>query len=156
MSDFILDLATLKPSHDRVEIETPASEVGLPEAEWPGTVRASLRVERSGDRVTVRGDVASVVHLECFRCLREFDLEVSTPYTVFADRRGNASAAEEKDLERDDYMMFHDGRRLDLRESVRETLLLELPISPRCREDCPGLCPKCGADLNLGPCGCAR
>jgi uncharacterized protein len=156
MSDFILDLATLKPSLDRVEVEVPATEVGLPGAEWRGTVRGSLRVEGSGHRVTVRGNVSAAAHLECVRCLREFELQVSAPMTVFADRRGSASAAEEKDLERDDYMLFHDGRRLDLRESVRETLLLELPISPRCREDCPGLCPKCGADLNLGPCGCAR
>jgi len=51
-------------------------------------------------------------------------------------------------------MLFHDGRRLDLRETVREALLLELPITPVCREDCPGLCPKCGADLSLGPCRC--
>lgn len=156
MSDFILDLATLKPSLDRVVIEAPASEVGLPEAEWRGLVRGKLRVERSGDRVSVRGDVSSVAQLECVRCLRAFEFEVATPFTLFADRRGNASAAEEEHLERDDYMLFHDGRRLDLRESVRETLLLELPITPHCREDCPGLCPKCGADLNLGPCGCAR
>ena len=40
-------------------------------------------------------------------------------------------------------------------ETVRESLLLELPITPRCREECPGLCPKCGHDLNDGPCGCA-
>jgi len=156
MSDFILDLATLKPSLDRVVIEAPAAEVGLPEAEWRGTVRGQLRIEKSGDRVTVRGDVSSVAQLECVRCLRSFDLEVAAPFTVFADRRGNASSAEEEALERDDYMLFHDGRRLDLRASVRETLLLELPITPRCREECPGLCPKCGADLNLGPCGCAR
>ena len=48
MSDFILDLATLKPTLNRVEIEAPAAEVGLPEAEWRGTVRASLRVEKTG------------------------------------------------------------------------------------------------------------
>ena len=48
----------------------------------------------------------------------------------------------------------HQPRRLDLRESVREALLLELPITPYCREDCPGLCPSCGAELALGPCGC--
>ena len=156
MSDFILDLATLKPTLNRVEIEAPAAEVGLPETEWRGIVRAALRVERSGDRVSVRGDVSAAVQLECVRCLRSFGLEMSAPFTVYADRRGSASSAEEEALERDDYMMFHDGRRLDLRESVRETLLLELPISPHCREDCPGLCLKCGADLNLGPCGCAR
>jgi uncharacterized protein len=156
MSDFILDLATLKPTLNRVEIEAPAAEVGLPEAEWRGTVRASLRVEKTGERVSVRGDVSAAVQVECVRCLRAFELEVSVPYTAYADRRGKASSAEEEALERDDYMMFHDGRRLDLREGVRETLLLELPITPLCREDCPGLCPRCGADLNLGPCVHAR
>lgn len=156
MSDFILDLSTLKPTLNRVEIEAPVAEVGLPDAQWSGLVRASLRVERSGDRVSVRGDMSAAAQLECVRCLREFSLEVSAPFTVYADRRGKSGSAEEELLERDDYMLFHDGRRLDLRESAREVLLLELPITPHCREDCPGLCPKCGADLNLGPCACAR
>lgn len=156
MSDFILDLATLKPTLNRVEIEAPAAEVGLPGAEWRGSIRASLRVEKTGERVSVRGDVSSVVQLECVRCLRAFELEISAPFTTYADRKGKSSSADEEALERDDYMLFHDGRRLDLREGVRETLLLELPITPRCREDCLGLCPTCGADLNLGPCAHAR
>ena len=79
---------------------------------------------------------------------------MEAPLTIFADQSGRSDRREEAELERDDYMLFHDGRRLDLRESVRELLLLELPISPHCREDCPGLCPSCGADLTVGPCGC--
>jgi uncharacterized protein len=154
MTDFILDLATLKPSLDRVEIEAPAHEVELPASEWRGLVRASLRVEKSGSRVSVRGTVASSATLECVRCLNEFELTVEAPLTIFADQSGRSDRREEAELERDDYMLFHDGRRLDLRESVRELLLLELPITPHCREDCPGLCPSCGADLNVGPCGC--
>lgn len=155
MTDFILDLSTLKPTLNRVEVEGPAHEVGLVDADWPGRIRAEFRVERSGDRVSVRGKVSSSARLECVRCLRAFDLEVSGDVTVFAEQSSSAKRAEQEELERDDYMLFHDGRRLDLRDSVRELLLLELPISPRCREDCPGLCLKCGADLNDGPCGCA-
>ena len=45
-------------------------------------------------------------------------------------------------------------RELDLRPSVREQWLLAVPSFVLCREDCKGLCPHCGADLNLGPCGC--
>lgn len=154
MTEFILDLSTLKPTLNLVEIEGPSQEVGLPETVWRGLVRASFRVEKSGTRVSVRGTVASTVRLECVRCLNEFDLPVEAPFTVFADQSKKADRREEEELERDDYMLFHDGRRLDLRESVRELLMLELPITPHCREDCPGLCPKCGADLNVGPCGC--
>lgn len=154
MTDFIIDLATLKPTLNRLEVEAPARDIGLSDAQWPGSVRGELRVEKSGSRVSVRGTVTSAARLECVRCLRAFELDLAAGVTVFADQSGTSSRAEQADLERDDYMLFHDGRRLDLRETVRETLLLELPIAPHCREDCPGLCPKCGADLNVGPCGC--
>ena len=43
---------------------------------------------------------------------------------------------------------------LDLTDAVREELILAAPEFPLCREDCCGLCPRCGADLNRGPCGC--
>ena len=154
MTGFVLDLATLRPAVDRVEAEGTASDVGLSQLEWREPVRGVFQVEKSGDRVSVRGTVQSRAHLECARCLREFALPLSAPLMVYAERTGSSSRGEEEELERGDYMLFHDGRRLDLREMIREALLLELPITPHCREDCPGLCPKCGADLSLGPCDC--
>jgi uncharacterized protein len=154
MTGFVLDLATLRPAVDRVEAEGTASDVGLSQPEWREPVRGSFQVEKSGERVSVRGTVQSRAHLECVRCLREFDLPLEAPLVMYAERTGSASRDEQEALERDDYMMFHDGRRLDLRDAVREALLLEVPISPRCREDCPGLCPKCGADLSQGPHEC--
>jgi uncharacterized protein len=155
MNHFIIDLATLRPNQDRVEVEEPARELGLDDAEWRGAVRGVFRVERSGESATVRGTVSSSVHVECVRCLREFDLAIEAPVVVLAERSGTSSKQEQRELERGDHMLFHDGRRLDLRETAREALLLELPISPHCREDCPGLCPRCGADRNDGPCACA-
>ena len=79
---------------------------------------------------------------------------LDVPFEVFAERSGTGSRRDEIELERGDYMMFHDGRKLELSDQVREALLLELPIAPHCREDCEGLCPRCGADLNDGPCAC--
>jgi uncharacterized protein len=154
MTGFVLDLGTLRPAVDRVEVESSATLVGLTQLEWRELVRGSFVVERSGERVSVRGSVRTRAHVECVRCLREFDLTLEVPMVLYAERTGSTSRAEQDQLERDDYMLFHDGRRLDLRETVRELLLLELPITPLCREDCPGLCPKCGADLSLGPCSC--
>ena len=43
---------------------------------------------------------------------------------------------------------------IDLAPLVRDSVVLELPGAPLCREDCAGLCPQCGANLNEGPCGC--
>jgi len=154
MTGFVLDLATLRPAVDRVEAEGTASDVGLSQPEWREPVRGVFQVEKSGDRVSVRGTVQSRAHLECVRCLREFELPLEVPLVVYAERTGSASRDEQEALKRDDYMLFHDGRRLDLRETVREALLLEVPITPHCREDCPGLCPKCGAELSQGPHDC--
>ena len=153
MSGFIINLATLAAGSSRLEARATAEELLLPAAEWAAEVEASLGMDRTGDLVSIRGRVRSAAHLECVRCLRPFELPLAVDLTVVADRAGGRARLEE-DLEADDYMLFHDGRQLDLRQQVRETLLLELPITPHCREDCRGLCPRCGADLNQGPCGC--
>jgi len=154
MSAFTLDLSTLPDGLSRVAQETEARGLDLPEAEWPGRIRGTLSVEKSGDRISVRGALEARARLECVRCLKPFEQAVSVAFDVFADRSGTGSRRDEEALDRDAYMRFHDGRRLDLRESARETLLLEVPMAPHCREDCAGLCPKCGADLNLGPHDC--
>lgn len=46
------------------------------------------------------------------------------------------------------------GDRLDLEPLARDTVLLELPLAPLCRDDCAGICPTCGADRNVAPCRC--
>jgi len=154
MSSFILDLAQFPQGSSQARAEADATQIGLPAAGWPGRVAGDFRVERSGDRIMVRGRVRSAAWLECVRCLRGYELSLDVPFEVFAERSGAGSRRDEAELVRDDYMMFHDGRKLDLCEQIREALLLELPIAPHCREDCEGLCPRCGADLNNGPCAC--
>jgi uncharacterized protein len=154
MSGLIINLALLAAGTSRLGATVTAEELELLPAEWPGGVEATLNLDRTGDLVAVRGRIWADAHLECVRCLRPFDLPVTTELTVVADRAGSGGRLE-KDLAADDYMKFHDGRQLDLRGEAREALLLELPMTPHCREDCRGLCPRCGADLNDGPCGCA-
>lgn len=154
MSKFSIDLGSLRQGHSRIELEAAAQDVDLPAEQWGGPIRGVLEVQRTGERVTVRGTAFGTARLECVRCLAAFELPIEAPLDVFAERAGTGRAREEQELERDQYMKFHDGRRLELAAEARETLLLELPMVPRCREDCQGLCPRCGADLNAGPCGC--
>ena len=155
MEAFTLDLATLPTGLSEVVVEAPPGEIGLEAGPWSGPVEGRLRVEKSGEQVTVRGTLRATAHLECVGCLGAVSLEIRAPFEVFAQRGGGRRHELDDALERDNYMLFHDGRKLDLREQARETLLLELPMTPRCRPDCRGLCPRCGADLNQGPCGCA-
>jgi uncharacterized metal-binding protein YceD (DUF177 family) len=154
MSGYILDLTTLPNGPSQVEAEAGAEALGLAAADWPGGVRGSFGVEKTADRISVRGTLEARARLECVGCLTVFEQPMRVPFEVFAERSGTGSRRDEEALDRDAYMKFHDGRRLDLGPDVRETLLLEMPIAPRCREDCAGLCPVCGADRNLGPHDC--
>ena len=156
MSRFAIDLGSLRQGRTSVELEAAALELDLPPDEWAGPIRGVFDVEKTGERVTVRGSVAATARLECVRCLAAFDLPLQVPLQVFAERSGSGRPRDEEALERGEYMKFHDGRQLELCDDAREVLLLELPMGPRCREDCRGLCPRCGADLNAGPCGCLR
>ncbi len=155
MDVFALDLATLPAGPSEVVIEASPEQLGLEAGAWSGPVVGRLRVEKSGEQVTVRGTLLATARIECVRCLGPATLGIRAPFEVFAQRGGGRRQELDDALERDDYMLFHDGRRLDLREQARETLLLEVPMTPWCRPDCRGLCPRCGADLNQGPCGCA-
>ncbi len=154
MSKFSIDLGSLRQGHSRIELEAAAQDIDLPAGEWDGSIRGEFDVQRTGERITVRGTMSGTARLECVRCLTGFEFPVRAPLEVFAERAGTGRARDEKELERDEYMRFHDGRQLDLADDAREMLLLESPMVPRCREDCQGLCPRCGADLNAGPCGC--
>jgi uncharacterized protein len=154
MKPFSIDLATIPAGRSDSLVEARPDEIGLDPAQWGERVRGRLTVEKSGDQVTVRGHLEAEALQECVLCLAPARLDLRVPFEVFAERTGGRRKAEEAELERDDYMLFHDGRQLELAEEAREALLLEVPIAPKCRPDCRGLCPRCGADLNQGPCGC--
>src|SRR5262245_53772254 len=152
MSGFSVDLASLAPGSHRIGLEAGASELGLSQADWPRPVRGDFDVEKSGDQVRVKGVLTAVASLECVRCLKTFELPVRPPFDLYSERAGTGRRVDEEALERDEYMKFHDGRKLELSEAAREALLIELPMAPHCREDCQGLCPVCGADRNEEPC----
>ena len=69
-------------------------------------------------------------------------------------RFSHVLAREVEKEENDDYILVDESFKLDLDELLRSDILLELPYKYLCREDCKGLCPSCGKNLNEGPCGC--
>ena len=92
--------------------------------------------------------VKSVLSLQCDRCLKAVERELDKSFEhILVTELSN------EDDEEYEYIVCADGT-LDLTELVRTDLMLELPTKVLCKEDCRGLCPKCGKDLNLGSCDC--
>jgi uncharacterized protein len=105
-----------------------------------------LRLESVMEGVLVSGTVSAPLTGECGRCLDPvagfLDVDVQQLF-VYAD----ASAPDDDD---DELGVVEDDR-LDLEPAVRDAIVLALPLSPHCREDCPGLCASCGARLADDP-----
>ncbi len=113
----------------------------------PVTVAGRLQDAAEG-RFYWRGSLTTRIASQCRRCL--------APVTVPVVADINALFSRDPDALEDpsSYPLAPDAVQIDLRPAVREELLLAVPQWVVCRDDCRGLCPRCGKDLNAGPCGC--
>lgn len=94
----------------------------------------------------LEGTARSVLDLQCDRCGKSFSREK----VVVLD----SLAAQELENEENDDILLLNGTELDLDKAVSTAFILAMDTKNLCSDDCKGLCAKCGADLNLGPCGC--
>jgi uncharacterized protein len=108
--------------------------------------------------LSVRLSLSAWVEGKCARCLAEASLAISDDLMYLYYLRGLELGKDTRLQSDDGYMPVEVdswGRSLNLSDQVWESLLMLLPLKLLCREECAGLCPHCGADLNEGPCSCA-
>lgn len=133
-----------------------------------GPVHVDARLEKIERRVRVDAHGKAELTVPCGRCLTPVPLDVPVDFELTLvpedeyqdpdrpqkeDRAGPvAGSFDPRDAEEEVYA----GRVIDLDPLLREQLVLSLPAYPVCREDCKGLCPVCGANLNERECGCDR
>ena len=96
--------------------------------------------------LTLRGTLSAAMRCVCDRCAAEFDREVSYPLDI-------PLASELQDEENPDYFLL-EGDELDLEELLETVFILNMDTRFLCRDDCKGLCSRCGKNLNEGPCDC--
>ncbi|PIU56723.1 MAG: hypothetical protein COS89_05685, partial [Deltaproteobacteria bacterium CG07_land_8_20_14_0_80_38_7] len=110
----------------------------------------------------LRGDIAIFTHPVCDRCLEIYKDKKNIEFHVFmAPLKGKGKDKfrenDEKELIKEDLDFgFYEGDHIDLSEIVKEQLVLERPIKKICKEDCAGICQKCGCNLNKEKCSCKQ
>ena len=118
---------------------------------FPRPVRLSGSYLIAEDTVVVNATAEALVQSRCARCLAPAFTEVSAPVNeAFVRRKEGADSPADPDT------YIYEGHEIDLTEAVRACVLLEVPARVLCRPDCRGLCPVCGADLNVSPCTCQK
>ncbi len=158
-----------------LELDAPVSLELLSEALVPSegftalnAGKVALRFKRVAGRVFVNGQMKAELIAPCKRCTKDVNLSIPINFSLRMvdktqfdrassedDDTGDNESAGSFDLDQVDAEPF-DGKAIDLDPIIREQVLLALPVSVLCREDCKGLCTVCGEDLNEKDCGCER
>jgi uncharacterized protein len=114
-----------------------------------------LRFEAVAEGVLVTGSVTAPLSGECARCLAPVASSVTASFTelyLYARDGRHPRDRHDEQTEQDDEERYLDGDLLDLEPALRDAVVLALPMSPLCRDDCPGLCVECGVPLaEAGP-----
>lgn len=153
----IIHLADIPEEGLRVEERASLADPYRDEGVQCSLEALSLRVEKAGTQVLVRGSALAQASLLCGRCLEPFPFPIDMEVDVkLRPRPVGREGKEEIELSADDLGVgFYEGDVVDLDALLKEELLLTLPMKPLCRPNCQGLCPTCGVNRNHGTCSCA-
>ncbi len=125
---------------ENVDINLPS---GMTDAKV--SIRGNVR-RRDNSLYIVKGSIDAVLNPQCDRCLKPFELSISAELDELY--------GEEPDEDGEIWLVT--DKTIDIKPAVIADIMLALPMRLLCSEDCRGLCPRCGHDLNEGDCGCDR
>jgi uncharacterized protein len=122
--------------------------------------RADLVEEHHGKHkiiqdIRVKGHLATCLDLNCARCLDPVTQDVKREFDLLYRPLGTDAGRDEISVtDAEAEIGYYEGEGILLEDVVREQVLLAVPLKVTCRENCKGLCPRCGKNLNYGPCDC--
>ncbi|OQX96787.1 hypothetical protein B6I21_00100 [candidate division KSB1 bacterium 4572_119] len=150
-----VQLGKLREGVNELIIESALSEMGLGVDEntlrlFPNKINARVEIQKLSDKYFVRTSVNTLAHFTCDRCLEDYDRELENTFQLYFTNKSG-----EDETSRDDFrFLAANTDEIDLAEDVVENLQLTLPMKNICKSNCKGLCPNCGANLNINQCNC--
>jgi len=155
-----VEIEDLKSEHLHVHHIFPVGEIKFihEDAALNEPVTADFVLSHIDRDLHVKGTVQTAIHLRCSRCAKEFSRPFSTCYDLsYLPQPKWTNDDSEIELKYEDMgVAYYDGIAFDVDLMVLEQIELAMPMKFVCREDCKGLCYKCGADLNENSCQCKK
>jgi uncharacterized protein len=130
-------------------------DIDIPDEGTSCEVKGKVGLTRTDSSILARGKLTTRVELTCSRCLSPLrcplNVKIEEEYYPTIDIVTGARLAPLEDAE---HFTIDERHILDLTEAIRQTVVVSIPMKPLCKDDCTGLCPVCGRNLNQGDCGC--
>lgn len=147
-----INISGLPAGFHSFEVTKSVRLMDLPE-NFSGEAVAKVTLEKTSMQILATVQATAKASFACDRCAEEFTMPIEGTFTAVYSWNESDIGTEQDD---NFFLMTEGQKTIDLTDPVREYLLLAVPIKTLCREDCRGLCPECGTNLNERPCSCAR
>lgn len=137
------------------EVMVDMSEIVWKRRKYPIVSKqpVKLRLTHEGDRkIAITAKVSLVLEMPCDRCLEN----VKVPMDLDFERKVDAAASAQERIAQLDEQSYIDGYQLDVDCMVLDEMITEIPDKVLCKDDCKGVCLKCGINLNHETCSCDR
>ena len=155
MQIHLSDITDSEGKHIQLQPELELDKISFQMGDYPILEKTPVELEitNTGNKVLELKGIGSVtVGIPCDRCLEQ--VAVKIPYEIEQKLDMKKSDTERvQDLDENDYLT---GMDLDVDRLVYLEVLMSWPLKVLCKEDCKGICSRCGKNLNEGPCGCAE
>jgi uncharacterized protein len=127
---------------------------------FQGMLAVKLRVMPTAGMFQVEGHLIGPVTLACSRCLAPVPWPLKADFRLTFTRSlpgdGMEASPESRELEAEELgVVLFEGDEIDFKDVIQEQVIMALPMQPLCKDECRGLCPQCGANLNDGSCRCS-
>jgi uncharacterized protein len=154
VDDITAEAKELSFAEPREEVNRILEKGPVREVRLDSPIEVTISYYRAGTELFFSGGLHSSALAVCARCAEEFDLDCERDFRFVLAPRSiglNEAGLREEDLEFSTY----EGDYVDLSPLISEQLLLSLPSHLLCHDECRGLCPRCGINLNHAQCDCA-
>jgi uncharacterized protein len=151
-----LNLAKIRTSDEHFEREYQPQALGEQDAyQIVAPVVLSFDIHKDKQNFHLTGHVRTTLQLGCGRCLEPFALPVDAAFDLRYQPHAANVGEGEREIEADDLdTAYYENDEIDLGQLMQEQFYLALPMKPLCVDNCKGLCPMCGVNLNRTTCAC--
>lgn len=142
------------------DFNIPASELNQsgemePDCKVLKSVHFTGTAYRSGLEVRITGNLSTCIEVSCHRCLASFPFNIDTQVELFYQPSPPFNPKDDREINIHELGILHyENNAIDLSQAIHDTIILEIPMKILCKEDCRGLCSRCGQNLNQQSCSC--
>jgi DUF177 domain-containing protein len=146
-----IKISNLRDGEYLYKFNEPVEEIGL-ENPFYNNFKASVKLSKIHNQIILDAELSAYADLECDRCTSLYKKEIKSKYRMvylFGNIEGEPDSL-------DVTYLPEDADKIKLSDDFRDYLILAVPMKKLCKEECKGLCARCGKDLNEGDCNCEK